>query len=803
MSLCYHCDLEVPEGSQFNTVVLGAQRAFCCPGCLAVAETICANGLEQFYQFRTEKSAKAEDLLPQELLEIEALDTPEILSAITENEDGLQTIELGIEGITCAACGWLLRTEIGQRDDVSKISVNTTTHRATLEFAQDARLSDILKNIHQLGYRAYPFSEDAQEAAIQQEDKRFVRRLIVAGLGMMQVMMYATGLYLGEYQDISSEHAYFLHSVSALLATPVVFYSAFPFFSSAWKGLKHGHFGMNLPVSIAILAGYFASMYSLITDGEVYYFDSVVMFTFFLLIGRFLEHRTRLKAILKQQNFKQLLPLSVQRLTPADKLETIPSAQIKEKDILLINAGAVIPIDGILVDQTAELNEAVITGEFLPVKKIKGDQVFSGSTNTGSSFYIEATSNPSESRLQKLIKLQQTSENLLSNKVSLADKIANFYVIGLLVLTVITSYIWWQIDPQNIFPVVLSLLVVSCPCALSLATPAAVAAAIAKLTDLGLMIKHRGFLNNLAEITSVYFDKTGTLTMSQMQLERTELYGKYSEKEVIAIAAALEQRSNHPIAQAFKNIQSEKLSIESDREVLSGGVSGIWNDKTFKLGKAEFVLDDLATITNKDQNKENEYEVGKVVIYLASEQQPVAKFVLADTLNPTAKKAIQSLHKQNKMITLLSGDTQRTCQAIAEQLAIERVIANSTPEAKLATISEAKSSGDKVLMVGDGVNDVGALAEANAGITMGETSYLSRTSSDAVLVTHDLTVLPKAISTAQQLNSVVRQNLAWAVTYNLFAIPFAMAGLVPAWLAAIGMTTSSLIVVLNALRLRN
>lgn len=801
MTQCYHCDLPVPTGTDFHLEVLGEQRQFCCPGCLAVAETICENGLQQFYQFRTEKSAKAESLLPQELFELEALDTPDILNSITDNDDGVQSIELGIEGITCAACGWLIKTEITKRDDVKSISVNTTTHRATINFQESAKLSDILKNIHSLGYKAYPFTEDAQEVSIQNEDKRFVRRLIVAGLGMMQVMMFATGLYLGEYQDISVEHAYFLHSVSALLATPVVLYSALPFFTSAWNALKYGHFGMNLPVSIAILAGYSASMFSLFTNGDVYYFDSVVMFTFFLLVGRFLEHRTRLKAILKQQNFKQLLPLSVQRKIANNQLEVIPSAKIQENDVLLINAGAVVPIDGVLIDQSAELNEAVITGEFLPVKKNQSEIIYSGSTNTGSSFYIKATSEPKNSRLQKLIKLQHTSEELLSNKVSLADKIANFYVIGLLILSVISGFIWWQVDPQKIFPVVLSLLVVSCPCALSLATPAAVAAAIAKLTDLGLMIKHRGFFASLAGVSHVYFDKTGTLTTSQMVLERVELLTDDTEENfVVAVALALEQRSNHPIAQAFKRYQlSEKLNIEieNDQETLSGGVSGHWQGDNYKLGKIDFVSKETSEIINKTNTQ------GKVVVFLSKNGSAIARFVIGDNLNQSAEESVELFHRQGKDITLLSGDTVATCEALAAELNIDKVIANASPEEKLAIIETAKKNNQNVLMVGDGVNDVGALAAANVGITMGETSFLSRTSSDAVLVSHDLTVLPNAILIARKLNAIVRQNLSWAVTYNLIAIPFAMAGLIPAWLAAVGMTSSSLIVVLNALRLRN
>ena len=305
---CFHCQLENPKGSNFTFSVLGEKRHFCCPGCLAVAQMICDSGQQDFYRFRTESNNKVEEILPQEILEFEAYDNQQIAQDILDSKIDYDSVSLGIEGITCAACGWLLKRQLNQLDSVQSIEVNTTTKRAQLVLKKNSQLSEIFKRIRALGYRAFPYSEDSEEASAQKEDKAFVRRLIVAGLAMMQVMMFATGLYIGDYQDIAKEHAFFLHTVSGLLATPVVFYSALPFLKSAVRGLKFGHIGMNVPVSIAIFAAYFSSVYSLISNGTVFYFDSVVMFTFFLLLGRYLEHHVRFKALLKQQNFRKLLP---------------------------------------------------------------------------------------------------------------------------------------------------------------------------------------------------------------------------------------------------------------------------------------------------------------------------------------------------------------------------------------------------------------------------------------------------------------------------------------------------------------
>ncbi|TQV87494.1 heavy metal translocating P-type ATPase [Aliikangiella coralliicola] len=803
---CYHCDLEVPAGQNFQLEVLTEIRQFCCPGCLAVAQLICNNGQEDFYQFRTEKNNKAEDILPEEIFELESLDNPAVMNSITHDENNSKTIELGIEGITCAACGWLIKKQVGVRPEIIDIQINTTTQRATIKFQKDAQISPTLKNIRQLGYRAYPFSEDQLEQSAKREEKAFVKRLIVAGLAMMQVMMFATGLYIGDFQDISEQHAYFLHLVSGLLATPVVFYSASPFFVSAWNSLKHHYFGMNLPVSIAILSAYAASVFSLLTHNNVFYFDSVVMFTFFLLVGRYLEHRMRLKAILKQQNFNRLLPLSVSRKKDDESIEIIPVAEVRENDQLIINAGAVIPVDGVLTSPQAEINQAVITGEFMPISKSTGDKLFSGSTNNSAGFVMRATHDLKSSRIQKLIQLQNKSENLTSDRVTLADKVANWYVIILLVLCVISGAIWWQIDPSNVFPVILSLLVVSCPCALSLATPAAVAAAIAKLTDKGLMIKNKGTLSKLGKITDVYFDKTGTLTLGQMTLIETQTHADLSASECENIAAALEKISNHPIAEGFKHLNSHSIKVSELTEVIAGGIQGqikLDGEKQncFRIGKPEFAFQ-KGHQSSKHIKQQSSNTQSLVYVFLARNDEHIATFVLSDKLNPTAIETTKQLHTNRQNIHLLSGDSKNACESIAQKLAIEAFFHSATPEEKLSIIQDAQENKRSVLMVGDGVNDIGALGQADVSVTMGTASELSKTSSDAVLVSHDLTVIPLAIQLSKKLEKIIRQNISWAVIYNLTAIPFAIAGLVPAWLAAIGMTTSSLIVVINALRLR-
>lgn len=805
---CFHCDLELNSNNQYQLDLLGECRKFCCPGCLAIAQTICDNNLEDFYRFRTEKNNTASEIVPQELMEIEALDNPAILEPLLSEQDKTskqsdqdQQIILGVEGISCAACGWLIREQISKRPEVSSIQVNITTRRATIRFNKDAPLSPIIKQIRNLGYRAFPFSEDQQEKTINMEDRVYIKRLIVAGLGMMQIMMYATGLYIGEFQDMSPEHAQFLHLVSAILATPVVFYSAQPFYKSAWQSLIHRQLGMNLPVSIAIFSGYFASLFSLLSGRDVFYFDSVVMFTFFLLIGRFLEHRMRLKAILKQQNFRKLLPLSITKRNIDGTTSLIPVNDVKAGDQLIINAGAIVPVDGILIDPSAELNEAILTGEFIPVSKQKNDLLVSGSTNNSAGFIMQATSSAQNSRLQKLIQLQNNTDNLTSTRITLVDKVASWYIFGLLFLCLITGISWWYIQPQQVFPVVLSLLVVSCPCALSLATPAAIAAGISQLTDKGLMLRDAEALASLSKIDNIYFDKTGTLTLGKMSLNQTLTYSEFTQQQCLQIAFSLENISNHPVAEAFKHLHLKPLKLTTCQEVIAGGIYGTIGSENFRLGKPEFVTSDQKQLNLFCSQEEND-PTARVILYLTRNEQHIATFILSDKLNPTALEAVRELKDDNKNIVMLSGDSQAACNPIASSLGIKQINANATPESKLSIIKDGLKRGENLLMVGDGVNDIGALSQANVSFTMGDASHLSQAASSAVLVSHDLTVIPQAISIAKKLERIIKQNISWAVIYNLTAIPFAALGLVPAWLAAIGMTLSSLIVVLNALRLR-
>ncbi|MCF6192899.1 MAG: heavy metal translocating P-type ATPase [Kangiellaceae bacterium] len=838
---CFHCGLPIPSSSSFSTHLLGEKRDFCCIGCLSIAETLSNNGLDSFYKFRDGDNKKARELIPSELESIDAYDALDVLNQISQSTDepeesgaqsGIRSIELGIEGITCAACGWLIKQTIGKIDSVISISVNVTTQRALLKWSTNKRyknkLSDIIKAFNKIGYRAYPFSEDERIEIFEKTNRQFIKRLAIASIGMMQVMTYALAVYLGDYQDIEASYRQFFLWLSFLVATPVVFYSARPFFESAWNNLKAKRLGMNFPVSLAILSAYFSSTYSLLAGKNSFYFDSVVMFTFFLLIGRFLEHRARYFSVLKQTNFQQLIPLSVKKITTDEELnetfKNILVINVVAGDKLIIPAGGIIPVDGTLLENPADINEAVMTGEFLPISKQPNDALISGSTNQSAALTMLVSKDFTHSKINQLIDLQREAENLKPDSVSIADKISHWYVIALLLVLLLTSAIWWFNDASRIFDIALSILVVSCPCALSLATPAALAAATSQLTDLGFLIRNSSTLSELSRVSHIFFDKTGTLTEGRISIEKVLNYSDYTETQLLRISSQLEEISSHPIADAFKNIPDiellpdDKINITNKQEIIGQGVIANLNENRYLLGKAEFLIADDKDVfeLNYLYRKQHQQEVAELeqnflqhnkkykgmAVFLSENGKLIAIFQLKDQVKPTAMESIQALRKSCQ-ITMLTGDTQQAATQVGKELCIDDVMADAPPEEKLQAINAAQKRGQSVMMVGDGFNDLGALGSANVSISLAGSSHLSKTKSDALLVSEDLTVIPKAISIANKVQIIIKQNLAWAIAYNLLAIPFAAMGFIPAWLAAIGMSLSSLVVVLNALRLRN
>ncbi|WP_231757886.1 heavy metal translocating P-type ATPase [Microbulbifer elongatus] len=807
---CFHCGLPVAEGSHYSVKIDGIARAMCCPGCEAVAGAIVAGGLDNFYRFREQNSERPEG--GSERQRWQAYDLPQVQSEFVraysgtlpgiENPHKLQVVSLLVGGITCAACVWLIEKQLMSLAGVARVSVNASTHRAQIVFdPHRVAVSAIFSALASIGYRPSPATAANSERMLQQERRGAIRRLGVAGLGTMQVMMFAIALYFGGSKGIDLQFEQFFRWVSLVVATPVVCYAAQPFFGAAWRALRSSHLVMDVPVSLAIGLAYGASVYATVFDTGEVYFESVSMFTFFLLLGRFVEMRARHKAGLASGGLAQLLPLAALRLGRDGEVESVPVAALAEGESILLRPGDTVPVDGVVTEGASGVDESVLTGESALQQKQAGSAVFAGSVNGDSSLTVRITAAGSGTRLSAIEKLVEQAQLDKPAQAALADRIAGRFIAAVLMISVAAFVFWWQQAPERAFWVALSVLVVTCPCALSLATPAALAAATLRLQQLGLLVARGHVLEALPRVTRVIFDKTGTLTEGAPQLRAVHpLRTGISEEAARDIAAALEARNNHPLARAFRPWFGNRAA-DGLRSVTGCGVEGRCDGQVYRLGAPGFVLELADRATAIPIADPQVPSAQGQWLMLGDQRGPVAWLGLGDALRPTAPDAVAMLAAQGVNSELLSGDQSAEVPRVAECVGIAEYRAGASPEHKLRRLKALQGEGERVLMIGDGINDVPVLSGADVSVAMMSAADLAQSRADAILLQGDLQALPRAFALAGKCRTIIRQNLGWAILYNALALPLAFLGLVPPWAAAIGMSLSSLIVVVNALRL--
>ncbi|WGL16634.1 heavy metal translocating P-type ATPase [Microbulbifer bruguierae] len=809
---CYHCGLPVVDGSRFSVVIGGAARPMCCPGCEAVAGAIVAGGLDNFYRYREQNSQRPENTTQQERWS--AYDLQEVQSEFVRDLDdprsagsdrSLQVASLLIAGITCAACVWLIEKHLLGEDGVERVSVNASSHRAQIVFDPErVPVSRLFAALAAIGYRPSPATAVNGERLMQQEKRASIRRLGVAGLGTMQVMMFAIALYFGASKGIESQFEQFFRWVSLIVATPVVCYAAQPFFAAAWRALRSGQLVMDVPVSLAIGLAYGASVYATVFETGEVYFESVSMFTFFLLLGRTIEMRARHRAGLASGGLAQLLPLAALRLKEGSgsDVESVPVAALRAGDRILLRPGDTIAADGEVVDGESGVDESVLTGESALQQKAAGSPVFAGSVNGDSSLTVRVTAAGKGTRLSAIEKLVESAQLDKPTQVALADRLAGRFIAAILCIAVAAFAFWWQQAPDRAFWIALSVLVVTCPCALSLATPAALAAATLRLQQLGLLVAKGHVLETLPRLTRVIFDKTGTLTEGEPRLRQVQLLrAGVTAEEVRDIAAALEAHNSHPLAKAFRPWVGNR-GAHALRSVTGCGVSGVCGDRNYRLGRADFVLEGATgeTVDGVVQTLPIPEEPGQWLL-LGDTGGAVAWLGLGDEMRQSAPAGVAALRELGLKAELLSGDQSAEVPRLATLSGIDTYRAGASPEDKLAHLQHLQAQGERLLMVGDGINDVPVLSGADVSVAMMSAADLAQSRADAILLQGDLQALPRAFELAQKCRTIIRQNLAWAILYNALALPLAFLGLVPPWAAAIGMSLSSLIVVINALRL--
>ncbi len=772
----------------------------CCHGCQAVAASIVANGLEDYYRYRTELPKTADELIPEELRKLDLYDHPDVQKSFVSQSDGhLKQASLILEGITCAACIWLNERHLMQLPGVHAVAVNYASHRARITWDEShIKLSTILAEIRKLGYQAHPFNAQQQDELRQARRKLDIRRMAVAGISTGQVMMLGVALYAGAATGMDYSTVQLMRWFSLLMTTPAVLYAAMPFYQSAWRALLRGQLNMDFPISLGILAGFSGSIWATAQGEGVVYYDTITMLIFFLLSTRFLERNAREKSVEAAENLLRLVPAMATRVDAENQQLLVPVHELSTGDLVLAKPGETIAADGVVEQGESSADESLLTGESRPLPKHAGDRVFAGSVNYESPLLIRVTSVGEDTVLAGIARLLDRAQAQKPRLAQAADRVAAYFTYALLVLVAVVAWAWWRIDAHRAFEITLAVLVVSCPCALSLAAPAAFAAAGSHLVKRGVLLTRGHALETLARVTHFVFDKTGTLTQGKPVLLQTIPYADVPDAQCLLLAASLEQASEHPLAQSFLQATHRQtlLAVTASENAPGKGVSGVIEGCRYTIGNA--ALSPGLTHQPLDANLPQ----GATVVWLCDADRALAAFVLADTPRPQAREMVAQLKARGIHVSIMSGDAPEAVAYHAREIGVDDWQAGLAPDQKLAALRELQGHGAVVAMVGDGINDAPVLAGAQVSIAMGSGTQMARTTGDVVLLTESLLEIDHAVATSRFGLNVIRQNFAWALGYNLLVVPFAATGFISPWLAALGMSVSSLVVVLNALRLR-
>jgi Cu2+-exporting ATPase len=775
---CFHCGEALPA-LPVHVDLDGAPRSLCCEGCAAAASWIRDAGLGDYYRLRQAQGPR----IAAEPQDFAAWDRDDVLAGHAITTDGGREITVVVEGLRCAACAWLVDRALSREPGVVSVVANAVTGR--VRFAWDpARtlLSTVLARLAALGYRPHLARGEAAERERRRERNRLIARLGVAALGATQAMMFAEALYLDTAGEMSLATRDFFRWITFLVATPVVFYSGWPFLAGMAMELKQRRPGMDTLVGSSVLLAYFASLFETLRGGGQVWFDAAVMFVLFLLAARFLELMARRQASARLDTLARAQPALAWRLTETGR-EQVPIAALSPGDRVHVVAGDVVPADGELLDAPASVDESLLTGESVPVAKNPGDPLYAGSLCRETAATLRVQRTGSDTRLSQLARTVERAQSQRPRMARLADAVATRFVTALFLVAVAVFAYWYGADPGRAFEIALAVLIVSCPCALALAVPAALASANGALSQRGVLVLGADALDRLAEVDTALLDKTGTLTTGRPQLLAATALDGGDAESWRRIAAALEHGARHPFAAAF---DVEGVAPATAVRCVPGqGIEGRVDGTTWRLGQAGFAgsgHDDGA-------------------LWLGDGQRAIARFVLSDPLRPEAAAVAATLRTMGITPRIASGDGAQAVAEIAAALGIDDARARQSPEDKLATLRTLQAAGHRVLAVGDGINDGPLLAGADVSMAMAAGAPLAHRAADLVLTGTSLARIPEAIVLARRTRAIVRQNLAWALAYNLFALPFAAMGWVTPGLAALGMAASSLLVTANALRL--
>lgn len=796
----------MPRDVDFTVEIDNTPQPMCCAGCAAVARAVLAAGLQDYYHHRTAPAHTAREIVPAFLREAALYDHPEVQKSFVQAYDEhVRETALILEGITCAACIWLNEQHLRRQRGVLSVHINYATHRARVRWdSRQTRLSDILLAVSQIGYLAHPYDPGRSQQILERERRGLLRRLGVAGVLGAQVMTLSVALYVGDWGGTDPTLRTFFYWVSLLLTAPVMLYSAAPFLQTAWRDFRQLRAGMDVPVSLGLVAAFAASLWTTLSGQGIVYYDSVTMFVFFLLGARYVELAARKRAAEAGEVLAKATPATATRLVvDADKEseEVVAIAELAPGDRVLVRPGERIPADGRVLDGRASVNESILTGESRPLPKAAGANVIGGSINVDSPLIIEVVKTGPDTMLSAILRLLDRAAGEKPRLAQFADRTAAWFVAGLLVIAAVVMVLWWQIDPTRVLPITVAVLVVTCPCALSLATPTALSAATGRLTRRGLLVTRGHALETLARATHFVFDKTGTLTLGELRLIHTDALGDENADDCIRIAAALERHSEHPLAKAIRQAAQGPGSAraQSVHNEPGAGIHGEIAGRRYCLGTPAFVAEQFGHQIGPAHLAA--LQARGTLVMLADARGLLAAFTFDDPLRPGAQALVTALVSAGKQVVVLSGDHEQAVRRVATAIGIKEIGFDLKPDDKLARLHALHAEGAVVAMLGDGVNDAPVLAAAQVSIAVGNAAHVSAAAADMMLLSTDLNTLVHGIATARRTLVIIRQNLAWALAYNLLAVPIAAVGWVSPWMAALGMSLSSLLVVTNAARL--
>lgn len=782
---CFHCGEPLPS-MPARARIDGEQRAFCCDGCAAAAAWIRDAHLDDYYRLRSANANRVGTADP----DYAAWDRADVQAGHASTVPGGQAITVLTDGMHCAACAWLIDHALRREPGVLDCGANAITGRVRIAWdPQRTPLSRLLARMAALGYRPYLATGADREGERRRDRNRWLLRLGIAGLGAMQAMMFAEALYLDFDNQMGIATRDFLRWIAVLVSTPVVFYAGWPFIAGMLREVRARRLGMDTLIAGSALLAWAASVIETLRGGPHVWFDAAVMFVFLLLLARLLEQRARQAASARVDALARATPALATREQADGRCEQVPQALLAVDDVLRVAPGEAVPADGVLLDAAAAVDEALLTGESTPVRKQAGDALFAGSVCRDTPLRLRVTGAGGATRLSQLVRLVEQAQTRPMRLALLADRIAAWFVPALL-LCAAGIWAWWHWQqPDRAFEVMLAVLVVSCPCALTLAIPAALAVAQGSLSRLGVLVLQGDAIDTLADADRIVFDKTGTLTAGRLQIagvQITEEESGITPQQLLQIAAALQRDNTHPIAAAFAEVATP-LQATDIRQHPGLGVQGWVDGRSWTLGQRAFAAAD---------------HVGDDAgIWLGDGRRAVAHIRLQEAERGDAADAVAALQELGLDVDLCSGDAEPVVRDVAQRLGIADWRARQSPEDKLQYVQALQRHGSVVAMVGDGINDAPVLAAADVSIALSDGAALAQRAADFVMVSSSLLRVPQTVALARRTRRIIRENLAWALVYNVIALPLAAAGWVTPWLAALGMALSSLLVTLNALRL--